>query len=463
MNNNSGALKDDNNATGPSNSGTTIKNNKDLIQRIKNKLMKVKNLSKNPPKTILSSVSTVNHAPRTTTLLKKSVLGHPPAEKEDSDCTHDTLMGEEDGGPPYTPSEYELDVETDPWDKPTPQLEREVRMIGSKSERQEEEPTTILASNHKNKDDLLMMMFQASERRELAQEKKFERLVEEVSFLRNELRSSSKASEDGETLQRDNVGSIIKKDRATHETSRGEYLADTLLGEAIPASWPEYKWPKSWDGGVTLASALISLRDLQNTHYEIARRKAQEPNPFTGLVLGDKLSPEEERKKLMRKALESALHELRGHLRQLERGLKYTEFEIIEPILEGCKGDYPLEHKAWEICLKGFAEYPVWITDHLHAARKVSPNLMKTTGDWFSVISGGEWPTASSRGFMTGMPKKSTKKNFGGNVAGSNAAPNSSSTNESKQDRKKRELKEREAKKKAEKETGSVAKESGNH
>ena len=51
----------------------------------------------------------------------------------------------------------------------------------------------------------------------------------------------------------------------------------------------------------------------------------------------------------MRKALESALAELRSHLRTLDRGLKYTEFEIIEPILDGFKGDYPHEHKVWEM------------------------------------------------------------------------------------------------------------------
>lgn len=289
----------------------------------------------------------------------------------------------------------------------------------------------------------MLAMMKAAERRERAQEKKFAQLMQEVKSqnatidnLRNELHSN-KGSEDGEAyLYRDNVGSIIKKDRASHETSRGEYISDTLLGENLPDSWPEYKWPKSWDGSVVLASALISLRDLQSSHFDVARRKASEPNPFELNFSSSLLSPEEEKKRLMRKALHSALQELRGHLRTLDRGLKYTEFELLEPILDGFVGDYPHEHKAWELCLKGFVEYPVWITDHLHAARMVSPNLMKTNQEWFSVISGGEWPSASTKGFKTGLPKKKTKKPHGGNAGGSSSSVHKVDKNKPHKDQK---------------------------
>lgn len=427
MNNNK-----NNNDTVKNNNDTVKSNNDNLksnsskasnMQRIRDRLALTKKAKKNQvPTHVLSSVSTVKHTPVVTTILKKSVLGQPPQEQASAtqqglipQISHHVDADKEDSSASSEGVSKELTL-TDESEETDEEATQDVRRMGRKSKRD-------------SSTEIMLAMMKAAERRERAQEKKFQQLIQEVKsqnatieHLRNEVHSN-KGSEDGEAyLYRDNVGSIIKKDRANHETSRGEYISDTLLGENLPDSWPEYKWPKSWDGSVVLASALISLRDLQSSHFEIVRRKAAEPNPFEVILPNGLLSPEEERKRLMRKALQSALQELRGHLRTLDRGLKYTEYELLEPILEGFKGEYPHEHKAWELCLKGFVEYPVWITDHLHAARMVSPNLMKTNQDWFGVISGGEWPSSATKGFKTGLPKKKTKKPHGGNAGGSSSS-----------------------------------------
>ena len=46
---------------------------------------------------------------------------------------------------------------------------------------------------------------------------------------------------------------------------------------------------------------------------------------------------------------------------------------------------------------------------------------MKSTADWFGVISGHEWPSSVTKGFLTGLPKKKQQKFLGGNTGGSSS------------------------------------------
>ena len=100
------------------------------------------------------------------------------------------------------------------------------------------------------------------------------------------------------------------------------------------------------------------------------------------------------------------MHSITLKLRTLQRGLKLGEWELLKPMVNGFSGEYPHEHSLWEYCLKGIKEYPVWISDHLQASRTVSPMIVSSISEWESLTSGGEWPTAATKGYRTGLPKQ---------------------------------------------------------
>ena len=67
-----------------------------------------------------------------------------------------------------------------------------------------------------------------------------------------------------------------------------------------------------------MARALISMKYLQEQHVDVIKKKHV-----------DELSHDE----VMRKALDSALGELKSQLRTLGRALRYGEWEVIQPIV----------------------------------------------------------------------------------------------------------------------------------
>ena len=138
-----------------------------------------------------------------------------------------------------------------------------------------------------------------------------------------------------------------------------------------------------------MARALIALHDTQIQHMKSVEGK----------------HPEEETGKRKRLALEAALGELKTQLRTHDRSLRIPDYEVLRPIVEEVKCDLPplLEHHAWELCLKGNKDFPIWISDHLQTCRTVSPLIVGTETGWVSAVSGGSWPTSSTNGLRVGL------------------------------------------------------------
>lgn len=229
----------------------------------------------------------------------------------------------------------------------------------------------------------------------------------EIQELRQLIETNSRSSQSGDNQRpaSNNEATVLtgiyKKEKAYHEASRGEYEASSLIGTIFPAHWPLYQWPKDWFGKEMLTKALYALKHLQEQHLANHGEVKE--------IEGEVMDPEEKRKKGLRQALKGALRELITGLRTSQRSLLYSEWEIIEPILEETVDhDYVHEHKAWEICLRGIKDIEVWIGDHLLACRSVSPLVVTTGRDWQEVTRGGKWPSQATKGFRVGVHPTTT-------------------------------------------------------
>jgi len=144
----------------------------------------------------------------------------------------------------------------------------------------------------------MLDMMKESNRRE-------ERMRKELDEQRSLIVAMSKSRSnygDEESVSSGDLTNILVRERAVLECSRGQYKAGALESVELPSSWPLYSWPKSWH--VTkrqqMARALISMKDLQEQHVDVIKKKHV-----------DELSHDE----VMREALDSALGELRKELK----------------------------------------------------------------------------------------------------------------------------------------------------
>lgn len=381
-------------------------NNKDLRQRLK-ALRQARKES--GPSTPLSTTSTVVRPIPTTTMLKKGEQrtsssvgsppqGHPSQDSQASPSFEDLWAVDSSGTEP--------------------------RVIGEKSTRQEDPISRmIMVLEHRDREDRA---------RRLEDERKLKDRDAEVKELRTlvfSLLSKQRSEDDAQSSHSTLMGesgftSVFKRDRAEMEASKGDFLAEGLEGAGLPDHWPTYQWPKSWGGKVKLRNALIALKDLQEHHMAIVTAKMEEFGQIDELE-----NDEDARKKLMRKALKSALTELQAYLRANHKGLRPYEWEIIKPIVYDHKGDYALEHTVWEICLKANKEHSPWMNEHLQVCRTVPPSSVVSSKEWVDATNGGEWPSTCTKGFRTGRHKVEFRGFFKGEGSkpGSKAAINLSS------------------------------------
>ena len=315
---------------------------------------------------------------------------HLTAHKISTTNVHDyqTVLGT----PPATPQSVQNPVFT-----PVSQPTMSQPTISPVLDEQQTRERSVEGKKRPREEDIIQQMLdimrQGNEREERMRRELEEQRSLIVAISKSQCGDDESISSGRTLVGSDDLTNILVRERAVLECSRGQYKAGALEGVELPPSWPLYAWPKSWHVAKRqqMARALIALKDLQEQHVDLVKRKSDEG-----------ISQEE----LMKKALSSALGELKSHLRTLGRGLRYGEWEIIQPIVtEASTLDYPHHHRGWEICIKGLKEYPVFITDHLLACRSVSPMIMSSASEWDEVVSGGEWPTASTKGWKTGLPK----------------------------------------------------------
>ena len=206
-------MNNNNNNNNNNNDNCPLKNNFSkekvaLMDRIKSKMIRKyssKEAALKDP-VILSSVSSVKHPIKTTTILKKpSVLGIAPGiatTTKDVSSTTERDLSEE----ATEDNESEDEEESNGGNVVYPEATDDT-VLGSKR------------SRGTDQNALLIEFMRASERRERLQEEKHQKLFEEIRSqnatierLRSDIHSMG-GSEEAEPIYRENVGSIIKKDR----------------------------------------------------------------------------------------------------------------------------------------------------------------------------------------------------------------------------------------------------------
>ena len=173
----------------------------------------------------------------------------------------------------------------------------------------------------------MLDMMKESNRRE-------ERMRKELDEQRSLIVEMSKSRSnygDEESVSSGDLTNILVRERAVLECSRGQYKAGALKSVELPSSWPLYSWPKSWH--VTkrqqMARALISMKDLQEQHVDVIKKKHV-----------DELSHDE----VMRKALDSALGELRKELKDSEiMGVMDLDWPTEQIVMKGRTTNGPFE------------------------------------------------------------------------------------------------------------------------